>query len=142
MFAIRLPNSMRELASGGPVTNAEAAQGTKEAWGKTAHWVDYDGPVDGHIFGVTLMDSPRNPWESRYHVRDYGLFAVNPFGGGAYTKGTNDEQPEHNRTLKKGETLQFTYGAWIHGDEVDADEINAVFEQFAKDAPGTAAQAK
>lgn len=130
MFAIRLPNSMREFAGGGPVTNADGLEGTKAAWGRTSNWVNYDGPVDGHVFGVTLMDFAQNPWKSRYHVRDYGLFAVNPFGAGAYTSGTDDAQPPHARTLKQGESLRFRYGAWIHGPDVSSDQINRIYARF------------
>ncbi|SFJ38827.1 DUF6807 domain-containing protein [Planctomicrobium piriforme] len=132
MFAIRLPNSMREYAGGGPVTNADGANGTKEAWGKPSHWVNYNGPVDGHVFGVAIMDSPKNPWASRYHVRDYGLFSINPFGAGAYTAETPEPQPAHARELKAGEDLHFKYGIWIHDGALGADEINKVYEGFAK----------
>lgn len=132
MFAIRLPNSMREMVAGGPVTNADGAKGTGEAWGRTSNWVDYIGPIDGHLFGVTLMDHPQNPWKSRYHVRNYGLFGVNPFGSGAYTKGRDDQQAPHHRVLKpNGEKLHFRYGIYIHDGETTRDQINKVFEQFA-----------
>ena len=133
MFAIRLPNSMREMVAGGPVTNADGAEGTGAAWGRTSNWVDYKGPVDGHVFGVTLMDHPSNKWKSRYHVRNYGLFAVNPFGAGAYTKGRDDQADAHHRVLKpNGEKLNFKYGIYIHGGETTKGDIEAVYQQFAK----------
>ncbi len=133
MFGIRLPNSMREMIAGGPVTNAEGAEGTAATWGRTTNWIDYKGPVDGHVFGVTIMDHPQNPWKSRYHVRNYGLFSINPFGAGAYTKGRDDEQPAHHRVLKpNGEKLNFKYGLYVHGGETTPDDINKVFKQFAK----------
>ncbi|WP_437225759.1 PmoA family protein [Planctomicrobium sp. SH661] len=128
-FAIRLAGTMREDAKGGPVTNADGLKGTAEAWGKTSAWVNYDGPVDGHVFGVTLMDGAQNPWPSRYHVRGYGLFAINPFGDGAYTEGT-EKKAKHSRTLKKGESLSFKYGAWIHGPNVTPEQIHAEYARF------------
>lgn len=132
MFAIRLPNSMREMVAGGPVTNADGAEGTGAAWGRTSNWVDYKGPVDGHVFGVTLMDHPSNKWKSRYHVRNYGLFAVNPFGAGAYTKGRDDQEEPHHRVLKpNGQKLHFKYGICIHGGKTTKDDIEKVFQQFA-----------
>lgn len=130
MFGIRLPNSMREYVGNGPITNAEGLSGTKAAWGRTSRWVDYRGPVDGHTFGVTMMDHPGNPIPSRYHVRDYGLFSINPFGAGSYTKGRDDEQPEHHRTFKKGESLNFKYGLFIHAGETPVDTIEQAYQQF------------
>lgn len=131
MFAIRLPGSMHEKGGKGVVTSSNGLQTSKNAWGKTASWVNYDGPVDGHLFGVTLLDSAQNPWPSRYHVRDYGLFAVNPFGAGAYTDKTDDPQPKHERVLKKGESLHFKFGAWIHGPEVTPEQIQTVYNRFS-----------
>jgi hypothetical protein len=130
MFAIRVPASMKEKGGGGIVTNSDGLKTTKECWGKTADWVNYDGPIEGHMFGVTIMDAPQNPWRSRYHVRDYGLFSVNPFGAGAYTGGSEDKQPPHDRTLKKGESLRFKYGAWIHGPNVTPEQINEIYKKL------------
>ena len=132
MFAIRLPNSMREMVAGGPVTNADGAEGTGAAWGRTSKWVDYKGPIDGHVFGVTLMDHSENPWQSRYHVRNYGLFGVNPFGSGAYTKGRDDAEEPHHRTLQKGDTLHFKYGLYVHAGNSTAEDIQSVYDQFVK----------
>lgn len=132
MFAIRMPNSMREMIAGGPVTNADGANGTPEAWGRTSRWVDYKGPIDGHVFGVTIMDHPANPWKSRYHVRNYGLFSVNPFGAGAYTKGRDDQQEPHRRVLKtNGEKLNFKYALYVHGGETSIADIEKAYLQFA-----------
>jgi len=130
MLAIRLMGTMREMAGGGPVINSNGLKTSAKGWGKTAAWVNYDGPIDGHVFGVTLMDARENPWPSRYHVRDYGLFAVNPFGAGAYTAGTADVQPKHDRTLKQGETLHFKFGVWIHGPNVTIDQIQQVYNRL------------
>ena len=134
MFAIRLPNTMREFVSGGPVVNADGVEGVTSAWGLTSSWVDYKGPIDGHVFAVTLMDYPGNPWKSRYHVRDYGLFAINPFGSGAYTKGRDDAQEAHHRVMKAGgDSLRFKFGLFVHAGDTTVEEVNAVYQKFAKD---------
>lgn len=132
MFAIRLPNSMREFAGGGPVTNSDGAAGTKDAWGRTANWVNYDGPVAGNIFGVTIMDHPDNPRKSRYHVRDYGLFSINPFGPESYSKGRDDAEPASPLVLKQGESVRFRYGLWVHGPETDKSSIDKAYTQFVE----------
>jgi hypothetical protein len=130
MFAIRLPNSMREMIAKGPVVTAEGGQGTKGAWGRPAAWIDYVGPVAGHNFGVTVMDDPKNPRASRYHVRDYGLFAINPFGQGAYTKGTDGEIPAAPLALKPGESARFRYGLYIHRGDAAEGHVAEAYEQF------------
>ncbi len=51
-----------------------------EMWGKRAAWVDYSGPIDGQTLGIAFFDDPGNPGHpNRWHARDYGLFAANPF---------------------------------------------------------------
>ena len=116
----------------GPVTSADGRVGTKACWGRTSAWVDYVGPIAGHTYGVTLMDHPGNPRKSRYHVRDYGLFTINPFGQGAYTKGTDDEQPAEPLTLKPGESIRFRYGLFVHRGDVAAGGVTEAYTAFAK----------
>ncbi len=130
LFAIRFADSMPEKVARGPVINSDGLKGTKEAWGKPARWIDYVGPVLGKDYGATIMDSSNNPWKSRYHVRDYGLFSVNPFGDGAYTEKMPERLPVHSRNLKKGESLKFQYGVWVHTGIVEPKEIDNVYNQF------------
>lgn len=130
-FAIRLPHGMQENVSGGPVTNAEGKVGTKDTWGRPSPWIDYIGKVGEEKFGVTIMDAPQNPWKSRYHVRDYGLFSVNPFGDGAYTAGTPEALPAHKRDLTKGESLRFVYGLWVHGGDSGLEKVAEAYKTFA-----------
>ncbi len=129
MFAIRLPNSMRESVSNGPVINADGVSGTKSMWGKPSRWVDYCGPINEQVFGVTLMDHPENPWESRYHVRDYGLFAINPCGSHAYTNG---EAEAHDLTLKTDENIRFRFGLYVHENQLETEAIEQVYQQFTE----------
>jgi len=131
LFAIRLPNSMREAVTQGPVTDALGRSGTKAIWGRTAPWVDYVGPVGGHAVGVTLMDHPSNPRKSRYHVRDYGLFSINPFGPESYSKGTDDAQPADPVKLAPGESIRFRYGLYIHPGDAAAGQVAERYQQFA-----------
>ncbi len=134
MFAIRMPNSMREQFAKGPIVNAEGLQGSKECWGKTSPWVDYVGPVGGHNFGVTLMDHPDNPRKSRYHVRDYGLFSMSPFGDGSYSKGRPDAVPANPLTLPPGESVRFRYGLYVHRGDVTEGRVPEVFASFVQSA--------
>jgi hypothetical protein len=91
----------------------------QEAWGKRADWCDYYGPVHGKIVGIALFDHPDNPRHpSWWHVRDYGLFAANPFGIHDFEKkpkGTGDF------ILPAGQSVAFRYRFYLHeGDEKQA----------------------
>lgn len=127
LFAIRVPNSMREFISGGPVVSSEGVTGTKELWGKPAPWIDYAGPLGEHDFGVTIMDHPGNVRPSRYHVRDYGLFSINPFGEKAYTGGKEEEQP---LTLQPGESLTLRYGLYVHAGNAEEGRVGEAYVKF------------
>jgi hypothetical protein len=128
MFAIRVPNSMREFIGGGPIVNAEGMQGTAACWGKPSAWIDYSGPIGANRFGVAVMDAPENFRPSRYHVRDYGLFSISPFGESAYTNGAQSAAP---LTLQPGDKVTLRYGLYVHtGDALEGD-VPAVYRQFA-----------
>lgn len=130
LFAIRMPRTMTEDVGKGPVVNAEGIKGTKPCWGKESAWIDYVGPIGTNNFGLTMMDHPENPWKSRYHVRGYGLFSINPFGAKAYTEGTSDPQPANHLTLKKGESFRAKYGLHIRLSKSDENNIEQIYSEF------------
>lgn len=129
LFGIRLPNDMRESVAGAPVVGCNGDVGTKALWGKAMPWIDYTGPVDGQLCGVTLMDDPDNFRPSRYHVRNYGLFSINPFGESAYTNGEQQAQPY---TIEADDTLQLHYGLYVHSGDTAAAGIEEVYGQFTR----------
>lgn len=127
-LAIRVPNGMRE-SDQGHVTNADGLKTADKCWGKTAVWVNYDGPVDGETHGVTIFDHPGNPHPGRYHVRDYGLFGVSPFGDKAYTNG---KEPPSHVNLNSGEVYRLRYAVHIHAGAGNPDEINKLYQAWAR----------
>ena len=126
-LGIRVVSTMREKV-GGIVVNAEGKQTTKECWGQPSKWVDYSGPVEGKTHGVTIMDHPSNFRPSRYHVRDYGLFSVSPFGEGAYQNDATKAKPV---TLEKGKpALRVRYGLYVHNGDAVSGKSAEAYEQF------------
>ncbi len=128
LFGIRLIDPLRETETG-KVTDSEGRKGTKEAWGKTADWVDYYGQLDGKTVGAAIFDHPDNFRPSRYHVRNYGLFSINPFGEQAYAKA--GAKPY---TIKPGETLNLKYGIYIHAGDTESAQVEKVYQDFVKHA--------
>lgn len=142
-FAIRVAESMRVLLpskkgepvrpgkghivlSTGESDNGASAAAAKDAkreavtWGKRAAWCDYHGPVDGKLVGFAIMDHPANPRHPTWwHVRDYGLFAANPFGQHDF-EGLKDKQAGDLK-IPAGQSVTFRYRVVIHeGDEKTA----------------------
>lgn len=130
LFAIRVASELREQETG-KITDVAGRVGEKNVWGHENRWVDYTGTKAGHTIGITILDHPKNSRPSRYHVRGYGLFAINPFGQHAYS---NKEQPTNHLVLKPEESASYQFGMWIHGD-VDLTAIQQVEEQFSALTP-------
>jgi len=112
---------------GGRIVNARGDT-DDDAWGKQAEWCDYYGPVDGDTLGVAILDHPssfRHPtW---WHVRTYGLFAVNPFGLHDYMGGPEDRG---NHTVPAGETLTFRYRIFIHEGDTESANVADVYGAY------------
>jgi hypothetical protein len=129
-FAIRLREELIEGKKGtGKMVNAEGKAGMKEVWGKPSPWVDYTGTLDGQPAGIVIFDHPKNPKHpTTWHARDYGLFAVNPFGDHDFQ---NDKTKDGSISIETGKTLRFSYRVLIHG-AADAKQIAAWYAQYSK----------
>jgi Methane oxygenase PmoA len=113
---------------GGKIINSDAVT-DKEAWGKRASWVDYQGPIDPEeddVVGIAILNHPASfHYPTFWHVRDYGLFAVNPFG--------IEDGAKNFYTLEAGKELPLYYQMILHtGDEKQA-KIADAFERYSKE---------
>ena len=128
-FGVRVPETMRELAKlGGVITNSDGKQGMPQVWGKPAKWVDYRGPVDGVQAGIAIMEHPdsfRSP--TRWHVRDYGLFAANPFGLRDF-EGREDIDGSH--TIQPGKSILFRYRVLLHQADKSHEQMCALYDAY------------
>ena len=127
LFGIRIAQSMREK-EGGVVVNAEGKKTTQECWGQPSKCVDYTGQVEGKTYGVAIMDHPSNFRPSRYHVRDYGLFSVSPFGEGAYQNDKNKAKPVILDDTTP--SLRIRYGLFVHDGPAADAKIPEAYNQF------------
>jgi hypothetical protein len=128
-FGIRVPDSMRVRGGGGHIMTAAGLRDA-EAWGKRAEWVDYYGPVDGETVGVAILDHPSNlRFPTYWHVRDYGLFAANPFGLHDFIRGT---PPGAGKlTVPEGKTITFRYRIAFHKGKTDEADIGGLWNAYA-----------
>jgi len=112
----------------GHILNSEG-QRDGDTWGKRAAWCDYYGPVKDQIVGVAIFDHPQNPKHPTWwHVRDYGLFAANPFGVHDFEKkpdGTGDI------TIPAGESLTFKYRFYFHKGDSNQAKVAEHYREYA-----------
>lgn len=132
-FGVRVPTEMDVdhkgadgKPAGGKIVSSDGAT-DKDAWGKRAAWVDYNGMVGGEHLGVAILNHPSSfRFPTRWHVRTYGLFAANPFGSTSFDKETKDES---GATVRSGESITLKYRVLFH--KGDASTIEAAFKEFA-----------
>jgi hypothetical protein len=126
-FAIRLADALAEKKTG-TMTNAEGASKMKNVWGKPSPWVDYVGEKDGQKVGIAIFDHPANPRHpTRWHARDYGLFAANIFGVRDFT---GDKTQDGSMTVEPGKTVRFRYRVLIHAGDMSHDDLAKLYTAY------------
>ena len=122
-MAIRVNEAMRLSHGKGKPGAGHIVQSTgvrdEKTWGKRAEWCDYHAPLDGKMVGIAMFDHPSNPRHPTWwHVRDYGLFAANPFGQHDFEK---KPAGAGNLMIPAGQSVTFKYRFYLHeGDEKQA----------------------
>jgi hypothetical protein len=128
MFGLRLASSMDvKRKKGGKITNAEGLT-DEPAWGKASPWVDYVGPVKDQTVGVAILNHPSSfRFPTTWHVRDYGLFAANPFGWKDFGRPDRGDY-----TLPAGESLRFAYRIILHKGDTASLGAPGYFQAYAQ----------
>lgn len=110
------------------------SQGERDAdvWGKAARWVGYWGPIDGTVMGVAMLDHPANlRHPTRWHARDYGLLAANPFGLHDFTKAPKGSG---DHVIPADGSLTLRYLIVLHRGDTETAGIDARWQAWAATA--------
>lgn len=137
-MAIRLPEwmtpphtvSKKPAGGNGTIINDS---GVKNAatWGKKSTWVDYYAPKDGKVYGVAMFDHPKNPRHPTWwHVRDYGLFAANPFGQHDF-ENLKDKPTAGDMTIPAGGSVTFRWRFYFHMGDEKAGKVAERYQDYA-----------
>ena len=132
-FGIRVPTSMDvESKIGGVIVNSEG-QKDAEAWGKPAAWVDYSGPVGDETLGIAILNHPSSfRFPTTWHVRTYGLFAANPFGG----KDFKAEEAKYGpHVIPPGGKMHLAFRVIFHQGDAQAGGVAEAFKAYSESKP-------
>ena len=125
-FAIRLADNFTER-KGAKLVDANGRVSMANIWGKRADWVDYTAEVEGERLGVAIMDHPQNPRHPTYwHARDYGLFALNPFGRKAF----DPTQEESVWKWPAGQNTTFRWRVVIHPGDAETGHVADLYKKY------------
>lgn len=109
--------------------NSEGSDKSK-IWGQRARWGYYETKLDGKVHGVAVLTHPGNPLSpSRWHARDYGLLAVNPFGEKAFDKKSTKEG---GLTVEPGKPVTFKYRMVFYAGRKKADDVENLYRDYAR----------
>lgn len=134
-FGFRLAESMRMLTKEkkpgeGHILTSDGVTDWN-AWGQRANWVEMSGPIEGKIYGVAMFDHPANfRHPTRWHAREYGLFAANPFCEHEMDKSQPVGAADYK--LPAGRSFTLKYRVWIHEGAATAAQLDAQFAAFSK----------
>jgi hypothetical protein len=131
-MAVRLAETMRlkgKAGKGHIVNSAGVRDG--QTWGKRAEWCDYYGPVEGRTVGIAIFDHPKNPRHPTWwHVRDYGLFAANPFGQHDFERLL--DKTAGNLVVPAGKSVTFRYRFYLHEGDDQQAKVAERYQQYVK----------
>ena len=112
----------------GNAVNSEGLTGGG-VWGQPARWVDYYAEIEGRPVGVAVFDHPSNlRHPTRWHAREYGLFAANPFGLHDFA-GRPEGEGRHEVPARGSITFRYRYV--FHEGDPKAAGIESDYSDWA-----------
>lgn len=130
---LRRPGESKAAPGDGRIVLSSGAR-DQETWGKRAAWCDYYGPVDGQVVGIAILEHPDNPrFPTWWHVRDYGLFAANPFGQHDFERLA--DKTAGNLVVPAGGKVTFKYRFLFHAGDTEEGKVAEQFEAYRAEAP-------
>ncbi len=140
-LGVRVREAMRVDRGKGRLTNAEGKTGEgalanfdkKGCWGLVSAWCDYSGPVgEKEIAGIAVFADPKNPIDTAWHARNYGLMAANPFGRDKHARFPDRKGNDTPVKLAKGEHLKLRYGVFVHAGDAKAGKVAENYGTFVR----------
>ena len=130
-FGVRVAQSLSvDAKQGGKIVNSRG-QVDEAAWGQTAPWVDYHGPIDDQTVGIAIFNHPSSfRFPTYWHVRTYGLFAANPFGVHAFGKG---KATDGAYTIRPGKSITLRYRVFLHRGDEKQGKVAEAFAVYSKE---------
>ena len=129
-LGLRVPGWMKlDAGLDGRIENSNSLT-DQAAWGIPAAWCDYTGERDGQRLGVAILAHPSSyKPEPRWHVRSYGLFAMNPFGEADF-----GGEPTGGLQLDAREAVQVRGMIVLHKGDAAAADLAGWYDRY-KTAP-------
>jgi hypothetical protein len=96
-------------------------------WGTRGRWVILSGSIDHQPVALAILDHPKNPgFPTYWHARGYGLFAANPLGQAALSKGKD----KLNFAIEPRQSATFRYRVLIFAGNTTAAQVEAQYKDF------------
>ncbi len=133
-FAIRVAGRLQETGGTGKYINAEGLEMAKGVWGKPSAWVAQRGSVFNAAGGdepltLALYVHPQtHNFPPYWHARDYGLFALNPWGRHEYDK----TQEPRSETLEPGKSFKVRVKVVIYDGIIEKPRLDGDYAEFSK----------
>jgi hypothetical protein len=131
MLALRLARSLehpgRKNAQGtGQYRSSEGKVGD-DVWGTRARWMMLTGKAGTGPVTIAILDHPKNPgFPTYWHARGYGLFAANPLGQKALSKG----KETLGFAVKRGSPARFAYRVLLLSRQATPEDIESEYKRF------------
>jgi len=112
----------------GSYINAEGIEGG-DCWGKRSNWVNLRSTIGDEDISLVILDHKTNVgYPTYWHARTYGLFAANPLGQKAFSKG----KESLNFKLEKGASVTFRHRILLASKKLESEKLDMAFETFSK----------